>query len=193
MKMNMIVGICLVLVITTLTGCRSNGAGIAESALVLEHSSGASGQVAWGDTTVSGTSEPAQSFTLSENATVARVRIRTLNIVGNPTAYYRVGIHADDSGQPAASELSSKTKDDTEIAVDAWDDWVLDTPVDLSSGQTYWIVCTTSESTGGDDYFELFYTPSGDAYAGGEFAHKKAGVWDSMIPTGQDLWFQLYE
>ncbi len=140
----------------------------------------------WGRLT--NTCEPAQSFFVSADASCSRVDLRLGPHHGAPGFDYIVQIRTDNSGEPSGVILASASRFGGGLAAGDWNSWPLGVPVPLSAGQTYWIVCLTSEALN-DTYVTLAADGAAGYSYGSAMSSDNGGPWADVL--GADIYFRV--
>lgn len=130
-----------------------------------------------------------QSFQASATDTLAKISlyIKKNGDLDSRTVY----ITTDASGEPAQTSIGSGTLDKNNTGTSyGWVDIVLDSPVALTSGQTYWIVLDANRH---NSKYWVWCKDSGAGYANGEVKYSQE--WDNSEPwyaSSGDLTFRTF-
>jgi hypothetical protein len=149
--------------------------------------------MSWG-TGPGGVIEVAQSFQVTETTVCRGVALEFYSRLNTPTGDYSVRLEPDTAGAPAGVPVAARghgSRNAAGLTLHAWNDWLFDGPVTLVAGQSYWIVCRTTEPVSGGNvlFWVVMVQPGG--YAKGEARRSiGSGPWEI---TGNDMNFRIYK
>ena len=128
----------------------------------------------------------AQSFLATSTQTLTKVEL-LIRKSGNPSSV-PVVIVADNGGTPGTTTLSSGTLDRNKVtSTYAWVDITLAPSLQVTGGQTYWVILDATRS--GSKYWEWCEDPT-DSYTGGSAAYSNDWENSAFVNTGTDLAFK---
>lgn len=138
------------------------------------------------------TADMAQSFTLSANAPLSKVRLY-LRKVGSPSSP-TVTIRADSDGRPANTAIATGALSNSLVSgTYGWVDVTFSTAPQLSTGTTYWLTVDMS-SVSNSNYYQVGGVVSG--YPNGLLKiGSVGGAWYRTTPqvtTNTDAFFEVY-
>lgn len=140
------------------------------------------------------TQDVAQSFTVSTTSPLTAVRF---NIKRTTTGWMNdidMYIVEDDGGSPDGSKLDETTIGTSQITTSFNNLTVpLASPLNLTPGNTYWVVLDTSTTWGA--HYAL--AADNNIYAngvaqGGQWSNGSGGSWSDTSPSGLDAYFAVY-
>ncbi|MBI4225471.1 MAG: hypothetical protein HY617_04080 [Candidatus Sungbacteria bacterium] len=142
--------------------------------------------------TTTGSRDIAQSFLATSTGALNRVSVY-IKKAGNPANDLTLHIAADNGGKPSTASLASATISKSSIgASESWINVSFETPTNVVSGNTYWIVLDYG-SNSGTNYW-IWRKDTSDAYSNN--TGKYADDWDSGSAawknTNADLDFKIW-
>ncbi len=152
-----------------------------------------------GDTTentISSTYWRAQTFTTSSAYDVTKIELKLFKFGGALPGIVTVSLRATSGGNPTGSDLSSSTGTSngdtlpTSGGAAGWREFVLSTPVALSSGEKYAIVLRCENGTGSS--YPLRWRQGSTGYANGGYAFSSNSGVDWGNGTVYDFMFRTY-
>ncbi len=129
----------------------------------------------------------AQSFQVSTTSPVNKIQVY-IKKVGTPSNF-TARIVTDNNGSPSGTTLTSVTVNASQVTGSyGWIEAVFPSNPLLTEGTTYWLVLDATYSA------TKYYVVGGNTgYAsGGGKIGKQGGTWYGTIPSGQDLYFNVY-
>lgn len=130
----------------------------------------------------------AQSFQVSKTSPINKVSIYIAK-QGNP-ANATVRIVTDNAGLPGTNTIDTGTLNASLVtATSGWVDVTFVTNVELTMGQTYWVVIDNSSSSASAYYI----IGANSSYASGQAKiGAYSGTWNNTTPSGLDVYFRIY-
>ncbi len=133
----------------------------------------------WGRWAINILYDAAQGFQAPANDSCASVELLLGAFNGSPTGDYTVRLETDTGGLPSGTPVSVNAEASmaaVSLHPSAWNSWQFDVPVPLAAGQTYWIVCRSTEAAGTTNRVTIVGDTT-ESYAGGTAAMDTGGGW----------------
>jgi hypothetical protein len=183
----------LLMSVILLTACETDAGGPPK--IIAEYSAG-DGNVTfyWGSSGGAAKVEWAQGFLLTSDSTCSAVELYVIARSGTPVGDYAVRIETNNTDRPSGILVdagATRTIAASGLADDSWDRWTFDSSFNLMVGETYWIVCSTTEPISDDNRVHI-RGDSDPAYLDGDTVFYSDGTYVTSYDD-QDIYFRVYD